>query len=501
MGPKALVLASSLSLFACATLIGQPLVPPERGGSAWIEVTSVHFVLKTDLDVGAARDASATLEEMFAALSDWGFPSEDKPKFRIDVVWFRSIRDFQALTSQMAAGRFYPAGLHDFEARPITLLGGAFVQSTRESLQHELTHWFVHYYYPQAPRWLDEGLAQYMETLAIEERTVVIGRRRKDRKFWKGPRQWQNDPSGASILLLPVSEAPELDALRRMGPQEFYGNLELDPTRGEGARTLAASNVHYHAAWTLVHMLLTSVEYTDAFGKYLQRLHAGERDAAAWNETLGRVPAHKLAHDYQLALVPNEVLQIRDKWSPPAYRADDFRSMSSGEVHTLWAGLRPDTPQGLTDATRDLAEARRRLWNALGQVTVWEGMEAKDRQARPQFMKTMADIGARLAPLATSAAEFHLLAIIEKEANERFDVALNYEKRALAIDPNCHACRAWVARILYRQGFVREGIETATLALGLLEEGTRDSRLEAAIAQWRHELEARSGDDPSPAGR
>ena len=544
MGLRATVLASVLSLFGCATLSGKTLVPPERGGSAWIEVASVHFVLKTDLDPAAARDASATLEEMFAALSGWGFPSQDKPKFRIDVVWFRSLPDFKALTSQMQTGRFYRAGLHDFEAQPIALVGGDFVQSTRETLQHELTHWFVHYYYPQAPRWLDEGLATYLETLAIEGGTVVIGRARQDRKFWRGPQQWRSDPRGGSVLLLPMSEAPELDALLRMDPQAFYGNLALDPTVGEGTRALAESNAHYQAAWTLVHMLLTSAEYTDAFGKYLQRLHGGERDAAAWNETLGQLPAAKLANDYQLALVPNEVVQIRDKWSPPAHRADSVRSMSSSEVHTLWARLRPDTPQGESDATRDLAEARSqmgsgaprydadlvlvetyrkayakqrdaaaqelraataahpedpRLWNALGWVMVQVGMEAKVRQGRSQFIKSLADIGVRLAPLATSARELHLLAIIEKEANERLDAALDCEKRAVAIDPSCSLCRSWAAVILYRQGFVREAIETATLALGLLEEGERDLRREAEVAQWRRELAAQSSEAPSPA--
>jgi tetratricopeptide (TPR) repeat protein len=319
-----------------------------------------------------------------------------------------------------------------------------------------------------------------------------------------------------------------------MGSREFYGNLDLDPTHGEGERTQRELSIHYQAAWTLVHMLLTSPEYTDPFGKYLQRLHAGKCDADAWNETLGQLPANKLAHDYQMALVPNEIVQIRHKWSPPAYRAGDSRSMGSSEVHTLWARLCPDTAQGQSDATGNLAEARRqmgpgaprfdadlvlaeayfkavakqrevaaqelraaaaahpedpRLWNALGSVMVWEGMEGKDRQGRPQLMKTLADVGARLAPLATSTAELHLLAIIEKEANERFDVALGYEKRALAIDPNCHRCRAWAAVILYRQGFVREAVETATLALGLLEEGKRDSRLEAQVAKWRQELE------------
>ncbi len=153
-----------------------PLVPPDKGGPAWTQVTTEHFVVKTDVDPDTATKAARKLEDMFSALAELGFASEDRPKMRIDVVYFGRHEDYAALRPAASAGQFFPGGLHDFERRPLAVFGGDFVNSTRTVLLHELTHLFVHYYYPQAPTWLNEGLAKYFETLVIEDGTAILGR-------------------------------------------------------------------------------------------------------------------------------------------------------------------------------------------------------------------------------------------------------------------------------------------------------------------------------------
>jgi tetratricopeptide (TPR) repeat protein len=524
---RLLALALAVPLASCAAVVHQPLLAPEKGGPAWTEVTSEHFVLETDLDPDAARKASAKLEEMFAALSDVGFASAQRPKLRIDFVYFRSHDDYAELAPKLSDAVFLPEGRHDFEARPFALIGGDFVQQTRESLQHELTHLFVHYYYPQVPTWLNEGLARYMETMSIEDGVVVLGRQSRRHHFWKGPRTYHYDPSGVT-LLLPMSEAPSPEELRLMSPSDFYGNRDLDPRTNEGQKAAEAAAVHYEAAWTLVHVLFTKDTYSDAFAKYLARIHDGDREDTAWLETIGRLPDAQLAKDCTEALVPSEVMLVRAKWSAPPYEGEQVRSMSNDEVHVLWARLRPDTPEGQSAADADLAEARKlgsgdsasgfalvhayrlaqakqnaeaeaalnealgehsedpRLWNALGQLILRDNVDEAGH-VTPAAQKALAPIADHLTPVAVSAAQLDLLANI-RGAQGNADAALALEKRAMAVDPNCVTCLAEAARIFYSQGLTREALETATLALGLTREGLRLPRVEELVEVCRRKL-------------
>jgi tetratricopeptide (TPR) repeat protein len=537
--PRSALLALTLVLCAsCASVVHQPLLAPEKGGPAWTEVTSEHFVLKTDLDRDDAQQASAKLEEMYAALADLGFPSTQRPRMQIDVVYFRSHDDYALLAPKLSDGSFFPQGRHDFEGRPFALLGGDFVQAMRETLQHELTHLFVHYYYPQAPTWLNEGFARYMETMSIEDGVVVLGRQSRHHRFWKGPRKWQYDPSGGT-LLLPMSEAPSPGELRRMSPTEFYGDRDLDPATSAGVNAAEVMGVHYEGAWSLVHMLLTNDSYSETFAKYLARIHDGDKEDAAWEQTLGRFLEAQLAKDYEAALVPQEVTLLRAKWRAPAYKPESVRPLTSSEVHVLWARLRPDTPEGQRAAEADLAETRKgnaqdtdadaalveaywlakgaqtpeaevalqealakhqddaRLWNALGRLTIRDTTDASGHLS-PAGQKALAPIGAHLAPLAKSAAQLDLMANISS-VNGDADASLSYEKRAVAIDPNCVTCLAQAATVLYAKGLVREALETATLALGLAPEGQRLPRVVELIETCRRRLAEPSDAPRAPA--
>src|SRR5262249_27227294 len=139
-------------------------------------------------------------------------------------------------------GAFLPNGRHDFERRPVALLAGDFVDRTRRVLQHELTHRFVAYYYPQAPTWLNEGLAYYFEMLTIEDGMATLGHPPVSERFWPGP--WKSDSTGHGTLV-PVSEAPTASALLAMTPADFYGNENSDITTSEGKAAARLMYTHY----------------------------------------------------------------------------------------------------------------------------------------------------------------------------------------------------------------------------------------------------------------
>jgi hypothetical protein len=79
------------------------------------------------------------------------------------------------------------------------------------------------------------------------------------------------------------------------------------------------------------------------------------------------------------------------------------------------------------------------------------------------------------------------------------DEALAYEKRAVAVDPNCLQCLAEAAGILYAKGLVPEALETATLALGLAPEGAHVQSVVQLVEKCRRTLAEHKAVAAAPA--
>jgi Flp pilus assembly protein TadD len=482
---------------SCGWFARHPLVYPEQGGRPWIEVRSEHFVLKTDLDEKQARGASAQLEEIFAALAELGFASADRPALEIDVVLFRSTEDAAQLLLKQAGAEFHPFGLHDFERRPLAILGGELDPFTREKLQHELTHFFVHYYYPQAPPWLDEGLAQFLETMVLENGTAVIGRRPHTEVFTRAERS--DEPA-----VIPIRLADGPGALRKLSHADFYGQADADSKTREGKEAATLFHAHYASSWCLVSVLMTVPKYEAAFAEYLKWIRTGDTEEDAWNKTLGRFSEQNMDKELRAQLLAYSVAVSQTKWSAPPYQALGVRYLSSTAVHALWAQLRPDTPEGQDAAQKDLDETRDvggfdptdpdfvlveaywmgrrrrpeaakarlhealrrhpddpRLWSALG----WLSFRSDGRRGcfAPGGFASLKEVADRLAPIAQSVAELDLIATA-RALDRQFDSALAYEKQALKKDSSCVPCLTEVAQVFYDQGRFREALDTATLA-------------------------------------
>ncbi len=511
--------ASRTATASCAAF-QKPLTSPSHGGPDWTEIASPHFVLQTDLGVDDAKAASVKLEEAFAELSDLGFASDEKPKTQIDVVYFRRAESYHEFAPATTSAQFMSAGPRDFERRPLALLGGDFDDRTRENLQHELTHLFVRFYYPQVPLWLNEGLARYLETLKVEDGTATLGRAPRDSRFGRGP--WRRGSGGA--VLIPMTEAPPVGRLLRMGHGEFYAKDGLDLRMPDGRAALKAQMANYQAAWCLVHLLNDSPKYAPAFRAYLERLRAGERDATAWAATVGAIGADQLEADYKASLTPDQVTTLRTKYSPPAPAPAPapVRPMQDAEVHVIWARLHNwGAPEGHRAAEEDVREAaltpdapgvatieawwaaeagdgakakamlhdavlahpeNPRLWNALGWLTLAEverpGASVADARG------ALAPIVEKLVPLATSAAQLDFLAHAAL-LNRDPDATLAYEKRAIAVDPNCIDCLGEAAKAMLAKGLGKEALEVATLAQGLAPEGATPPWLTTLVGRAR----------------
>jgi hypothetical protein len=409
----------------------------------------------------------------------------------------------------LSKGEFFAEGPHDFERRPVVLLQGDFGEDARTTVQHELTHMLARYYYPQLPVWLNEGLARYLETLTCDGTTAVIGRPSPRSRFWQGPLQVHATPMGPAALL-PVADASSVEELRAMPPAVFYATRRGDLTRGEEVKASVEQSEHYQAAWGLVHLLSTDAVYGSAFADYLRRIRAGAPERVAWAESIGRLDAAKLETDYRAALIAKEHTLLRTKYVPIAPAPEQVRRMDDAEVHALWARLRDWSGEREKEAAAEVALARTdatvpsiaevlaqwdavhgdragaektiegalaqhpadpTLWNTLGWFLANDLRDAlRDAHAAsPDTTSALRRVADKLAPIATSASEYDLLAHVSA-MNRSADDALANEKRAVAADPNCVPCLGFAAQVMLAKGMPREALDVATLALGLSAE-------------------------------
>ena len=508
---------------------GASSASPDRGGAGWTEVASPHFTLRTDLDEKTAQDVSSQLETMFSSLLELGFDSAlgsaTEMRTHVDVVYFHDRAEYTRVAPKLSAGVFRRE-FHDFESTPITILYGDVVQRTREILQHELTHFFVHAYYPQAPIWLNEGLAEYFSTLELDDGAAVLGRQPKGLRFWKN--DWHSENVDGEVRTsIPMSEALSVGTLLGMDVQAFEGMSDADPHSPAGIKASQAMATHYASAWTLVHLLMTNRNYRPRFDAYRRRLLEGAAADTAWAETVGQLPLPALESAYTDSLVTFEINMQRTRYEAPRNSAPRVRQLSDADVHVMRARLRSwDTPEERAAAEADMKEAATReplhpglavleaywraqqhdlagaakaiepalaarpndahLLNALG----WVQLRRIAKKEQPAA--ALDPVAAKLAPVATTATQLDLLAQ-SRAVHEDLDAALAFEKRATLADPSCYACFFHASTLLDAQGRVREALQAATLAVHMLPDGIRAPAMTAQIAQYRRRLSEKDG--------
>ncbi|ABS27896.1 conserved hypothetical protein [Anaeromyxobacter sp. Fw109-5] len=147
-----------LSLSACAHAGRQDFRCPARGGTAWRELRSEHFVVQTDLPQGRARELASELERILGAVRHGLFRTPPPMPGAIRVVALRSIEEFD-LFAPPKAGAFYD------RSSTTVVLPGELAEAQRLVIAHELTHHVLARAFARQPPWFAEGTAAFMETM------------------------------------------------------------------------------------------------------------------------------------------------------------------------------------------------------------------------------------------------------------------------------------------------------------------------------------------------
>jgi hypothetical protein len=263
---------SALFAFVCLAACFDPTKAVERSfavfdrAGGWSRLDTAHFTIWSDAGNAATVAAATELEDTFALMESV-----------VDYVFFVPLRPtlahWDVLLLNDADGPRRLAGAHvgafALTVRTDSLYRSMLVMPVGEDLieveriRHELAHAFVAAYLPKAPRFLNEGLAEYLATIRRDGDRVLLGRPSRARVFAR-----THDisvPTGSYIVTF--AELPSLATLSAITRDQMTA-----PGKGPG---------NYAAAWGLVHMLYGNADLRDALPElYVSIMKQGGK--AAW---------------------------------------------------------------------------------------------------------------------------------------------------------------------------------------------------------------------------
>ena len=356
-------------LCLAALLSGCAHVVPEcaaHGGTPWLELTSQHFVVSTNLPPSEAREAAVQLEQARTVVLA-AFPMGDAP--RLDVVVFQTASQLQ----ELAGDPVLDAALTHDRKGALLLTGnaGSFLAVTQlRSLLHELAHHFSGGVLRRWPRWFEEGLAIYLETITLDAdlKTAVRGT--------------ANEVRLDEVLrwgVLPVKSlwAWDVEPDRHNGLEEhraasswFWVHFFFNEHRRQldgFMRSLAAGD-EPGTAWTAAFGLLSPEAMTEAATAYLakQQTRSQKMDLSQLNTSL----SERTVPDAQVHAVLSRAAAALGAWPRARAEARAAMSLDPLDLNTLEQGaVLQELPEGRLAAARSLTEAAPTLaagWLLLG---------------------------------------------------------------------------------------------------------------------------------------
>jgi tetratricopeptide (TPR) repeat protein len=456
--------AAALLRLAALASIAVAARPSAAPAPAWWELSSEHFVLRTDLEREDAGKVIRELELVRTLLTKALSLELPASTPRIQAVAFARADDlFEFTGDRRIAGKAYsqPSGrgqLLVMDGRPADM---------RVVVAHELAHALLAQVIPRQPRWFAEGMAQWVSS---------IGRIDAEGTRWLGtlPDEWM---------------AEELRPGRMVSVKEL---LAWDEVQDDGRR--------YAASWLLVRMLID--ERPAAFADFEHRLVLGEAATQAWNHSFPEwsleAPRGIEALDALLRVRARNLTDPSRQVHAEVDPRFEVRAMTAAELHTMrltlpreWkpkdlhaelaAALHEDPAHVL--ALTFLAQERTSLRLALAQRAVEAHPEDPDAwalladvqspdaaAAREEALRKAVGLAPDRADLGVTLAE----ALLGPRPEEAEEIA----RHAIELAPWAYEPRETLARALVALGRCEEATaeEQRSLDLAHLELGGREQR-------------------------
>lgn len=232
-------------------------------GPRWVrtfESTSDHYRVRSDIDRNTCLQVARELEYALNLYNrdlarDACSRDRDEP---YAVYVFSGMEGYSTYCEGLFGDRKpNTAGIYSPVLEQLVIWNLPAREEMLRTVRHEGLHQYLDAVVPNAPRWLDEGLAEYFETASLKRGVRTAG-----------------TPNAQHVALLSDEATPwtPLAELVTSSPEAFYA-------RGE---------VHYAEAWALVHYLLRSDASTHRrFDAFFDALRSGEEASDATKALFG----------------------------------------------------------------------------------------------------------------------------------------------------------------------------------------------------------------------
>jgi len=159
-------------LVACGAAI--PPVPG-KGGPAWLELTTDHFVVWTDAGEARARVLVREIEHLRQVVVGTAFQGAESP-VKTFVIALRDDDERSAFVPGEFSALASPPDGNLLKQPVIVLSASSNLEASDRIEAHELVHAISHAIIRHQPRWFAEGMAKYYETVEIGDGTADLGR-------------------------------------------------------------------------------------------------------------------------------------------------------------------------------------------------------------------------------------------------------------------------------------------------------------------------------------
>jgi hypothetical protein len=290
------VVVSALALAGCATGYNPRGLFDLDVPQPWVEARGRRVTLYMDGDVDDAPEILQELEIRVDALAR-AFLVDPSRLSSINVILFDRQRDYDRIAPRQSAGF-----QHDGNARSTIVMFGVWDDDRRATATHEIAHDMIGRAYGKVPAWLNEGLAQFFQTMVLEESSIVVG----------------TPPRGATDR----AGMPSLEALITGRDAAFYGKgLDLNYF-DFGSRQAYA----YRMAWMVTHYLMTTegpmrARFDDYLGVLATRrsapspsvsLFAGQ-DLAALERTILEQYSYRAVPGMRMPYTPPPPVEVKTR--------------------------------------------------------------------------------------------------------------------------------------------------------------------------------------------
>ncbi len=255
------ILRLTVLLLVCWALLGG-----SRAEDRWLEVRSPHFTVVSNASRGKASRVAREFEQIREAIRRVLPGMSLDPGQPIVILAVRDQSDLRQLIPQYweESERAHPAGLFlkGPERHWVALRLNVGGDRPFQTVYHEYLHVLVSLNLPQAPLWVNEGLAEFYANSSFSDGEVVFG--------------LPSEPHVAYLRqhsLLPLSSFLDID--------------EKSPYYNQSHKV----TIFYSQAWALVHLLLTHNWGSEesALDQYLRKLSDGVPSSEA-ARALGDLP-------------------------------------------------------------------------------------------------------------------------------------------------------------------------------------------------------------------